>query len=581
MGFATWCRRLIAGKVTDELGILPQSRHSGSRNILRKTDVSYLARQLALSKQLYLKANAEALTQRARAAWLHDLAQELSRPPKGWRRWLPYEVWHLKALKRIAAADIFDGADYLSRYPDVRLGRENPLFHYLAHGMAEGRDPGKLITSNIHSEIDLGAIPQIVASGLFDARWYSDMYGITGSHKELAEDYLVSSAKDILRQPGPLFSGSFYSLENPDVHPMNPLIHYLRHGMAQGRRAFQSSAADAFMTEASDQPIHTIYDFLTLGRPVAVLHWKGGNFFFTDIAKYVCEILKASGFEVSLHDDHRDLDLSSMDIVVVAPHEYCVHGPGAEFAAQEAERVVYVNLEQWHTSWFSLALDKMLKSRKALDINPLSAKGLSCLGIKAGFLPLLPSKDGVFDLGQAPPSRQLTHLRAIKPLIYPTDILSRPYDILFVGYLNERRARALAGMGHSLSDFNCFLHAPRFNGPVTADNPNMIGARDLAQIAQNAKLLLNIHQGESHYFEWHRLVVSGIAQGCVPLTEPCADIGIVKAGEHYIEATIDEMPEYIEWLLGTPPGQTEIKRLHENGRALMARLQNQFAGHSL
>jgi hypothetical protein len=424
----------------------------------------------------------------------------------------------------------------------------------------------------------MGAIPEILASRLFDARWYADQYGLAGSDRDLAEDFLRSSADDALRQPGPLFSGSFYSLENPDIPVMNPLIHYLRYGMKQGRRAFQSSTADDFMTDASDQPFHTIYDFVKQGRPVVVLHWKDGNFFFTDIAKYIAEILHTAGFEALLCDDHRDLDLSNKEIIVVAPHEYCVHGPGAEFAPQVAGRIVHVNLEQWHTSWFSLALGKMLKSGKALDINPLSARGLSRLGIKAGFLPLLPAKGGVFDLGQAPPSPQLTQLRAIKPLTYPRDVLKRPYDILFVGYLNERRARSLADLGHALSGFDCFLHAPRFNGPVTTENPNMIGSRDLAQIAQNAKLLLNIHQGESHYFEWHRLVVSGIAQGCVPLTEPCADIGIVKPGEHYIEATLDEMPARIEWLLGTSKGQLEIKRLHKNGIALMARLQKQFAG---
>lgn len=575
-----WCRRLVAGKLPRISALLPSSRWASAAPALRNNDASELARQLTLMKELYREAKTEALAHRARAAWLHDLAHELARPPKGWRRWIPYELWWRRAQRRLAAKNIFDGADYLSRYPDVRLDKQNSVYHYLAHGMAEGRDGGEQLSARERSEPDMGAIPEILASGLFDARWYADRYGVKGSERDLAKDFLRSSAEDLQRQPGPLFSGSFYGLENPDTRVMNPLVHYVRHGMQQGRRAFQASTADTFMTDAADQPVHTIEDFIKPGRPVAVLYWKDGNFFFTDIARYVSEVLQAAGFEVFLRDDHRDLDLSGMEIVVVAPHEYCVHGPGAGFTTQEAGRVVHVNLEQWHTSWFSLALDKMLKSRKALDINPLSAQGLSRLGIKAGFLPLLPHKGGVFDLGKAPPSRQLTQLRAIKPLTYPRDVLKRPYDIFFVGYLNERRARSLAGLGRVLAGFDCFVHAPRFNGPVTTDNPNMIGSRDLAQIAQNAKLLLNIHQGESHYFEWHRLVVSGIAQGCVPLTEPCADIGIVKPGEHYIEATLEEMPARIEWLLSTSEGQREIKRLHENGRKLMARLHEQFAGRA-
>lgn len=541
--------------------------------------IAELKEKFSVIEALYREAHATAVSERVRATWLEKVAVELSRPPKGWRRWLPFWVWQRRVARRMARLEIFDSASYLFRYPDVRIGRLSSIYHYLAHGRGEGRDGGIDFSNRLPVEPDLDAIPAVLGSGLFDPLWYAEQYGVSGSDKDLAADFLTTSAQDPLRQPGPLFSGAFYGLEHPDTRIMNPLVHYVRYGMREGRRAFQSSLADIFMTQATDQRVHSFRDFLEPDWPVVVLHWREGNFFFTDIARYVAETLASAGFEVTLLDDHRALDLSRTEIIVVAPHEYCVHGPGTEFAPEVAARVLHVNLEQWHTQWFSLSLDKMLTSRKALDINPLSARGLARLGIKAGFLPLLPRPGGVFDFGQQPPSTQLTRLRAIKPLTYPRKVLERPYDILFVGYLNKRRARSLAELGHVLSDYDCFLHAPRFTGPITPDSPNMIGSRDLAQIAQNAKLLLNIHQGESHYFEWHRLVVSGIAQGCVPLTEPCANIGLVEPGVHYIEATLDEMPDRIAWLLGTAEGRREIERLHENGRKLMAGLDKQMAGH--
>jgi hypothetical protein len=544
-----------------------------------RRDAAKLADQLTAVEALYRETLAALVAERAKASWLHRVSGELSRTPRGWRRWLPFWMWRRKLERRLASAGIFDAADYLFHNPDVQAGRLDAVHHYLAHGMIERRDGGACISLEPGSEPDLDAIPAILASGLFDARWYAAQYGVTGTDRHLVEDFLKTSVQDTLRRPGPLFSGAFYSLEHPDTHGENPLVHYLRHGMREGRRAFESTAADQFMTNAADQPLHTFRDFLQPDRPVVVLHWKDGNFFFTDIARYVAETLAGAGFEVQLRDDHRDLDLDRTQIVVVAPHEYCIHGPGTEFTAEIAARVVHVNLEQWHTSWFSLALGQMLTSKKALDINPLSARGLGRLGIKAGFLPLLPRAGGVFDFGQEAPSKQLTGLRAIKPLTYPARVLERPYDILFVGYLNQRRARTLADLGPVLSNHDCFLHVPRFTGPITPDSPNMIGSRDLAQIAQNAKLLLNIHQGESHYFEWHRLVISGIAQGCVPLTEPCANIGIVEPGKHYIAATLDEMPDRIDWLLGTEQGRREIERLHENGRKLMAQLGKQMAGN--
>ena len=531
--------------------------------------------QLTVVEGLYREAHAEG----AKAPWLHAVAVELARSPQGWRRWLPVWIWQRQQARRLARAGVFDAAEYLLRYPDVGVARFNPLFHYLAHGMPEGRSVGTAISAAPRIEPNLEAIPEILASGLFDAQWYAAQYGVEGNERELVEDFLNTSAHDPLRRPGPLFSNAFYALEHPDTRAVNGLVHYLRYGMREGRRGFQSAAADAFMMKAPDRRLHSLEDFLEPGWPAVVLYWHDGNFFFTDTATYVAEILTAMGVEVKLVSDHRDLALDHTNIIVVAPHEYCVHGPGADFTPEIASRVIHVNLEQWHTSWFSLALDKMLTSRKALDINPLSARGLARLGITTGLLPLLPRPGGVFDFRQQPPSRQLTGLRAVKPLTYPNRVLERPYDILFVGYLNKRRAESLTKLGSVLSKYDCFLHVPRFTGPITPGSPNMIGSRDLAQIAQNAKLLLNIHQGESHYFEWHRLVISGIAQGCVPLTEPCVNIGIVEPGKHYVEASLQEMPERISWLLDTPQGQREIGRIHENGRKLMAALGEQKGKH--
>lgn len=577
--FEMWRRRLAAGGSLWMSRLLQAKRKLPMAADSSRNSASALAEQLKIIEALYRDAHATAIAERAKAQWLHKIAVELSRTPEGWYRWLPYAIWQRKLERRLARAGIFNAQDYLAHYPDVGVAKLSPLYHYLAHGIHEGRDSGNYASAVPRAGPEIEAVPAIMASGLFDAHWYAEQYGVTGSDSELVENFLKTSLEDTLRQPGPLFSGAFYSLEHAETRVMNPLVHYVLYGMREGRRAFQSTVADVFMTQASDQPLHTFRDFLRPGWPVIVLHWKDGNFFFTDIAQYVAETLANAGLDVQLLDDHRDLDLDRTEIIVVAPHEYCVHGPGTEFTAEIAARVLHVNLEQWHTSWFSLALDKMLTSRKALDINPVSARGLARLGIKAGFLPLLPRTGGVFDFGRRPPSDQLTKLRAIKPLTYPSNVLERPYDILFVGYLNKRRAVSLAELSPTLSEYDCFLHAPRFTGPITPDSPNMLGGQDLAQIAQNAKLLLNIHQGESHYFEWHRLVLSGIAQGCVPLTEPCADIGIVEPGKHYIEATLDEMPEKIAWLLGTEEGRSEIERIHENGRALMVRLNKQLAGH--
>src|SRR5262245_5324727 len=89
---------------------------------------------------------------------------------------------HLSEESVIARSPLFDQDWYLRRNPDVAVSCMDPALHYLAHGAAEGRDPG------------------------------------------------------------PQFSTAAYLAANPDVerHGMNPLLHYVLHGKAEGRQIVPS-----------------------------------------------------------------------------------------------------------------------------------------------------------------------------------------------------------------------------------------------------------------------------------------------------------------------------------------------------
>ena len=75
-------------------------------------------------------------------------------------------------------------------------------------------------------------------SALFDAAWYCEQYG--GQDASAASDpvghYLAQGAAAGLN-PGPGFDGAWYLSTYPDVTAagMNPLVHFLRHGQAEGR----------------------------------------------------------------------------------------------------------------------------------------------------------------------------------------------------------------------------------------------------------------------------------------------------------------------------------------------------------
>ena len=524
-------------------------------------------------------------------------------------------------IEALRSSGHFDEFAYGVRYQDVMLSGIEAATHYLWLGMRLGRDAGPLMPNEsigvrIETATTLPSVQKsatlpdlspvsvdaamrgtsseggsgftsrtlpnqyisdklratILHSGLFDPEWYSSTYEVCAPPQTLLDNYLTLSERDSSREPGPLFSGQFYTAEHPDTVSVNPLVHFVEHGMSEGRRAFDPACADRFMRAPFAGNIRAAADYFNGSRSVVVLYWDAGNSFFEEIASYVAESLKASGLNVELLTDHQDTDLENTDLVVVAPHEYCVHGPGRFLGTEILERAVVVNTEQWHTSWFSLALDKMLKSKQVLDINPMSARGLAKLGMDAGFLPLLPKPGGVFDFRAGEMSRSVSKYRAMKPLTYPEIFAERTYEIMFAGALNDSRARKLATLAPTLSKYDCFLHAPRLVGPLAAGNANAISSRDLGKIAQNTKILLNVHQGDSQYFEWHRLLLLGIAQGCVPVTEPCLDIGIVEVGEHYIAVEVGEMPDRLSWLLDTGAGRQELQRIHEKGRVLIRKL---------
>lgn len=503
----------------------------------------------------------------ARDAWALAVATELARRPRGLAGFLaqllPHGLWCWFQERRLLRKGLFDVRAYRNRYPDTARSKLVPLAHFLRWGINEGRSGGPNRTTAPGQEIGAETVAAILRSGLFDRQWYCARHGLPEvSAEEAVRAYLVESAGDPLHDPGPLFSNAHYLLENPDVQGENPLIHYLDRGLADGRRALAPDRADAFMAGAADVPLNRIDELIDPARKTLVLCWKDGNFFFEDIAGYLCEYLANRGHVVERSYDDAGVELASHNLVVVAPHEYCIHGPGRHWPADRFAQAVSVNTEQWHTSWFSLALGVMMRSRKALDINPASARGLCKLGIATAFLPIHPAEGPTFAFPRAPLSPQTASPRWVKPLTYPDRFADRPYDILYVAALNDRRARVLAGLASRLAQYDCFLHTPLLQGPVTARSANMIPSADLAQLARNSRILLNIHQGRSGYFEWHRLFVSGIHEGCVVVTEPCVDTGIFVAGRHYLEVEAGAMGPYLDWLLGTDAGQHKMAEVH-------------------
>lgn len=89
-------------------------------------------------------------------------------------------------------------------------------------------------------------IETVLGSKLFDARWYRQRHPVATAGPAAAAGHFLAHAHVPGHDPGPGFSMELYLQQNPDVASagMNPLLHYLRHGRSEGRKAPVRDARD-------------------------------------------------------------------------------------------------------------------------------------------------------------------------------------------------------------------------------------------------------------------------------------------------------------------------------------------------
>ena len=483
----------------------------------------------------------------------------------------------LQAIETVAAllsaTHLFDPKYYRATNPDLAIDNDRELLmHYLRQGSAEGRNPNPL----------------------FDEQFYRDR------HPELAETHTNSlahfhrfghSAGD---DPHPFFKTAFYRETHTDVAAaeINPLEHYLAYGAKEGRVAFSAEP----LAPIIEQPAPTEADYLQVWQTassgavqtalapkrLAIYCSSLGNYFITEIADFIAATLAQAGHTVVQLNEQSDPPENLDGHWIVAPHEFFYLGNGPQWTQRQPwlSGAVMINVEQPQTTWFSKAFHFLRHARAIFDINIKSSAILQSLKLPAYWLPLghLPQ------YAAATATEQLPNLRALKSL--PSDISqhlpeidaplsARPLDLHFIGTLNPRREQFFASSARWLSQFHCFLHIPPMGVPLLKGQDQALDTEAVVGLSRRSKILLNIHRDELPYFEWHRMVFHGLWQNTLVVTEPCHDIPGLVADEHFIECSLAEMADKVEWLLKNPDGQAMAERIRQAGHQA---IKEQFDG---
>jgi glycosyltransferase involved in cell wall biosynthesis len=122
-------------------------------------------------------------------------------------------------------APFFHTHFYLTSNPDVGASGLSPILHYIRYGEAENRPPRR--------DFNPAAIRKELAESLPPNTGNLLAYCVRAGRfeqeaKELAEAAIIA----------PFFEADFYIASNPDIQgaQLDPVLHYVRHGEAEGRR---------------------------------------------------------------------------------------------------------------------------------------------------------------------------------------------------------------------------------------------------------------------------------------------------------------------------------------------------------
>jgi len=310
------------------------------------------------------------------------------------------------------------------------------------------------------------------------------------------------------------------------------------------------------------------------GRPVcqrfAVYVSSLGNYFFGEIRDLVCAGLRELGFTVDIRDERAGFDAAADWHIVLAPHEFFHLGKGEGLLRQALpHRLIVVNTEQPSSQWFPLASGCFSRAHSIWDINVDCARITMERGYRSRYLALgysahyagsndvdcLPENYGTYAL--EPEVRRFSSADA--------SWTERPIDVLFVGHLSQRREHFFAEAASTLSRYRCYVHLSSAPTPVIPGRTTHLDTATVHGLAQRSKIVLNIHHGRDRYFEWHRIVMQGIWQRALVLSETCGVGPPFTSGLDYVEAPLESVPATIDHHLATVEGRNEAAAIAEHG----------------
>lgn len=252
----------------------------------------------------------------------------------------------------------------------------------------------------------------------------------------------------------------------------------------------------------------------------------GQNRFFHELSEALVYELTELGVTATISAGAMPTPREGLVHVLVPPHEYMTLS-GFTPPASLLNRSIVISAEQPDSPFFPANVALARDAGAVFDINPRAVRAYHAQGVDAVRLQLGYTK--LWDQ-PTPPDHE------------------RDIDILFLGRLTERRAKALASYADVFERFRCCLLLSDNSSPNTETGASFVAGQDKRDRLSRAKIVLNVHGEEEPYFEWLR-VVEAICAGCVVVSEHSTDIAPLEPGLHFTAGRLESLGFLCAWLV--------------------------------
>ena len=235
-------------------------------------------------------------------------------------------------------------------------------------------------------------------------------------------------------------------------------------------------------------------------------------------------------------------------IIIVAPHEYYM-----QTASVLPENAVMLNTEQIQTAYFARSLPRILRSGRVVDLNYQLAcmfqdAGLETFYFILGYAPDLPNDQPGPDIPRHALSENLPK-HVWDYAIEPDEFACRPIDVTFLGNESPIRNEFLARNASFFASRLCQIVYRQQPYPMIPGKYTEVLPRLNSAIGRRTKIVLNIHRDGVGYFEWARIVLQGIWQKALVVTNPCTRIPSSRRASTTSRKAFARIPKLIGWLI--------------------------------